>query len=67
MDVTWFVPVAVLILGAAAAAVLVRRIAEAAGELDASQRRFRRIEHALIPVRVETRRTRASIEQIHRR
>ena len=67
MDVTWFVPVAVLILGAAAAVVLVRRIAEASAELDASQRRFRRIEHALIPVRVETRRTRASIEQIHRR
>lgn len=67
MDVTWFVPVAVLIIGSMVAVMLVRRLAEAADELASSQRRFRRIEHALIPVRVETRRTRASIERIQRR
>jgi cytochrome c-type biogenesis protein CcmH/NrfF len=67
VDVTWFAPVVVLILGAAAVAVLVRCLADEAEALSMSQRRFRRIEHALIPVRVETRRTRASIEQIRRR
>ncbi len=67
MDVTWFAPVIVLLLGAVGAFVLVRRLAVAAGELAASQRRFHRLEQALIPVRVETRRTRASIERMHRR
>lgn len=47
--------------------MLVRQLVRAVAELDASQRRFRRIEHALIPVRVETRRARASIERIDRR
>lgn len=67
MDVTWFAPVVILLIGAGGAAVLVRRLAIAVAELAASQRRFHRIEQALIPVRVETRRTRASIERISRR
>jgi len=67
VDVSWFAPVAVLLIGAVAAIVLVRKLADAVEDLDVAQRRFRRIEHALIPVRVETRRTRASIERIHRR
>jgi cytochrome c-type biogenesis protein CcmH/NrfF len=67
VDVTWFAPVAVLLVGAVAAVVLVRQLVSAVSELDASQRRFRRIEHALIPVRVETRRARASIGRIDHR
>ena len=67
MDVSWFAPVAVLLIGAVAAIVLVGRLVSAVAELDASQRRFRRMEHALIPVRVETRRARASIERIDHR
>lgn len=67
MDFSWFAPVAVLLIGAGAAIVLVRQLVTAIAELDASQRRFRRIEHALIPVRVETRRARASIERIDHR
>lgn len=67
MDVTWFAPVVVLLVGAVVATVLVRRLGIALSDLDASQRRFRRVEHALIPVRVETRRTRASIERIDHR
>lgn len=67
MDVTWFAPVAVLLIGAVAAMVVVRHLVSAVAELDIAHRRFRRIEHALIPVRVETRRTRASIERIDHR
>lgn len=67
MDVTWFAPVAVLLIGAVAVVVIVRHLVSAVAELDDAQRRFRRIEHALIPVRVETRRTRASIERIDHR
>ncbi len=67
MDVTWFAPVAVLLAGAVAALVLVRRLADAVVDLDASQRRFRRIEHSLIPVRVEIHRTRASIDRLDHR
>lgn len=67
MDVSWFAPVVVLLGGAVAALVLVRRLAEAVADLDASQRRFRRIEHSLIPVRVETRRARASIDRFDHR
>lgn len=66
MDVTWFAPAIVLLIGAVGAFVLVRRLAVAAAELSASQRRFHRLDQALIPVRVETRRTRASIERMHR-
>ena len=67
MDVTWFAPLVVLLAGAAAAARLVRRIPQAAGGVASSQRRFHRLEEALIPLRVETRRTRGSVDHISRR
>ena len=67
MDVTWFAPLVVLLAGAAAASVLVRRIADAADGLASSQRRFHRLEQALIPLRVETRRPRGSVDHIRRR
>lgn len=67
MDVVWFVPVTVLIVGSVLAVAGVRRLAAALTELADAQRRVARVEHALVPLRVESRRTRASIEQIHRR
>ena len=66
MDAAWIAPPAVLGAGAAAAAVLVRMIAKATDEAQAAQRRFRRLEDGLIPIRVESRRTRASVEHLRR-
>ncbi|MCU1358079.1 MAG: hypothetical protein JWM89_3497, partial [Acidimicrobiales bacterium] len=37
-----------------------------AEEARAAQRRFRHLENGLIPVRVETRRTRAAVDRMHR-
>ena len=67
VDVTWFVPVVILLLGAVAVLVVVRQLAQASAELEASRRRFQRIEEALIPLRVEARRTRASNDHLHHR
>lgn len=67
MDLTWIAPPAVLGLGAAAAAVLVRSLARAADDAAGAHRRFRRLEDGLIPLRVETRRTRESLDRLHRR
>lgn len=67
MDVTWFAPLVVLLAGAATAWVLLHRIADAADDLAASQRRFHRLEQALIPLRVETRRTRGSVDHFRHR
>ncbi len=61
VDVTWFAPLAVLVVGAFVAALLTGRLLLAADDLRASLRRFRRIEHGLIPIRVETRRAQAAI------
>lgn len=67
MDTTWIAPPAVLGLGAAAAALLLRAITKATDEAQAAHRRFRRLEDGLIPLRVETRRTRESVDRMHRR
>ncbi len=67
VDAAWFAPPAVLTLGALGAAVLVRRIAEALDEVETARRRVRRLEDALVPLRVETRRARASIDRFDRR
>lgn len=67
MDTTWIAPPAILGIGAALAAVLVRSIARATEEAEAAHRRFRRLEDGLIPLRVETRRTRGSVDGLHRR
>jgi hypothetical protein len=67
VDITWFAPPAVLAAGAAAAAVLVRRIAQEVADLSVAQRRLGRMEDALIPVRVEAERARRSIDRIERR
>lgn len=67
MDTTWIAPPAVLGLGAAAAAFLLRMITKATDDAQAAHRRFRRLEDGLIPLRVETRRTRESVDRLHRR
>ena len=67
MDTTWIAPPAVLGIGAAAVAVLLRAITKATDEAQAAHRRFRRLEDGLIPLRVETRRTRGSVDRMHRR
>jgi hypothetical protein len=67
VDAAWIAPPAVLTLGALAAAALARRVAQAADEVREAQRRFRRLEHALIPLRVETRRARAGSDHLDRR
>ena len=67
MDTTWIAPSAVLGIGAAAAAALLRMIAKATDDAQAAHRRFRRLEDGLIPLRVETRRTRESLDRMHRR
>ena len=63
VDLTWIAPPLVLLGGAAAVSVLAHRLVQAADDARAAQRRFRRVEHALIPVRVETRRVRASVDR----
>jgi len=67
VDTTWIAPSAVLGIGAAAAAALLRAIARATDEAQSAHRRFRRLEDGLIPLRVETRRTRDSLDRMHRR
>ena len=54
-------------IGAAAAAFLLRAITKATEEAESAHRRFRRLEDGLIPLRVETRRTRESVDRMHRR
>ncbi|CAN5179792.1 hypothetical protein BH23ACT2_BH23ACT2_17980 [soil metagenome] len=67
MDIAWIAPPVVLVAGAATSALLLRRIGQAVVDLAGSQRRFRRMEDALIPVRVEANRARTSIDRIERR
>jgi hypothetical protein len=67
VDTTWIAPPAVLGIGAAAVAMVLRAIAKATDEAEAAHRRFRRLEDGLIPLRVETRRTRESVDRMHRR
>lgn len=67
MSLAWIVPCLVLLVGACAVSVLARRLADTVDEARRAQRRFRGIEHALIPVRVETRRVRGSVDRHHRR
>lgn len=67
MDTTWIAPPAVLGIGAAATALALRALARATDEAEAARRRFRRLEDGLVPLRVETRRTRESVDRLRRR
>ena len=64
---TWISPSVVLGLGALAVAGLAKRLVDEVGRLRRTGRRLERLEGGLIPLRVEVRRTRASIEQVTRR
>ena len=64
---TWIAPPAVLGIGAAAAALLVRAISSATDEARDAVRRMNRLEGSLVPLRVETRRTRGSVDRMTRR
>ena len=66
VDAAWITPSLVLGGGAALAAVMLRRIADAVQDVNASQRRLRRLEDSLIPLRVENRRVRQSSERFPR-
>ena len=66
MDTAWIAPPAVLVTGAAVTALLARKVQEASEQARVAGRRFRRLEDGLIPIRVETRRTRASVDRMRR-
>jgi hypothetical protein len=67
VDLTWIAPPIILLSGAAASAALLRAIAKATQDAQGAHRRFRRLEDAMIPIRVETRRTRESVDRLHHR
>jgi hypothetical protein len=67
VDIAWFAPPVALLVGAGGVAFLARRMATALDEVHASQRRLRRVEDSLIPVRVETRRAGRSLDHFDRR
>jgi hypothetical protein len=66
VDAAWITPPVVLATGAAVAAVLARKVQEAAEQARAAGRRFRRLEDGLIPIRVESRRARANVDRMRR-
>ncbi|MCB1031588.1 MAG: hypothetical protein KDA95_09635 [Acidimicrobiales bacterium] len=63
----WLVPPTVLVIGAFAAALIGRAITSALNDADAARRRFRKLEDGLIPLRVETRRVRGSVDRFESR
>lgn len=67
MNAAWIIASAVLVIGAVAIFALIRLIAEAVDQMLVSARRFRRVEDAMIPLRVETRRARSSLDHFDRR
>ena len=67
MHLLWFVPTVVLLAGAGAAWLLLRRIAEASDDVAVRARRLEKLGLRLVPVRSETGRARASIDRIKRR
>ena len=67
MQLLWFVPTIVLLAGAGAAWLFLRRIAEASDDVAGRARRLEQMGLRLAPVRSETRRARASIDRIQRR
>jgi len=56
-----------LVIGAFAAALIGRAITSALNDADAARRRFRKLEDGLIPLRVETRRVRGSVDRFESR
>ena len=66
MDASWIAPPAVVGLGAALAALVARSLSDAVDDLRGSLRRSRRLEQSLIPLRLDTRRTREAVERLRR-
>ena len=54
-------------MGAAATALLLKRIGAVVDTVSASQRRAQQLESALVPVHVETRRARRALDHLDRR
>jgi len=67
VNAIWLASPVALLLGAVAVAILAVRVGRATDELSDARRRSRRLEDALIPVRVETRRARSSIDRLRRK
>ena len=67
MHLLWFVPTVVLLTGAGAAWLLLRRITEVSDDVAVRARRLEKLGLRLVPVRSETGRARASIDRIQRR
>lgn len=67
MDATWFAPPTVLLLGAAAVAVMARKLQEASDGVAAARRRAGRLEDGLIPLRVEARKARRRLDRFDQR
>lgn len=67
MDLTWLAPIIVVMAGILGTLALARLLGLATAELTAAQRRLGQLERALIPVRVQTRRTRGSVDSFTRR
>ena len=67
MHLLWFVPTIVLLAGAGAAYLLLRRIAEASDDVASRAGRLEKLGLRLVPVRAETNRAGASIDRIQRR
>jgi hypothetical protein len=67
VDIALIAPPALVVGAAGITAVLLRRLSRAIDELRAAERRNRRLQEALIPVRAETRRVGATVERMTRR
>jgi hypothetical protein len=67
VELTWLAPPLVLLVGALVAAVLLVAIVRTLDEVRAAHRRLKHLDGALIPLRVETRRTRESLDGFDRR
>ena len=67
MDLTWLAPSIVLLAAVVGISAMARRLADAAEDARTAQPRFRTVEQALIPVRVQTRQLRASVDRSTRR
>lgn len=63
VELIWFAPVTVLLVGAIGVVVLARQVADARDGLASSLRRFVGLERALVPVRVQSQRARAAVDR----
>jgi hypothetical protein len=67
VDLAWLAPPVIVLLGAAGAADAAAGHRPRLEDVEAARRRVRRLDDALIPLRVETRRARESLDRFDRR